>query len=139
MGNAGLVYVVKDCLDYPPEIERYMERNFGQIFVSDTREAARIVADSHGNGRAFNCTDKKGDQFDTGGTLSGGAQKPLKSRFEYVEEMREMEKWSQTMGKKWKELEKEEKRMNDLWHPWMELTGELKSHQNALKNCEQVY
>jgi chromosome segregation ATPase len=68
----GRVYLALDLLSYDKRFEPAVAHVFGNTFVAEDKETARLIA-LETNLQRFNCVTLDGDSYRADGILTGGA------------------------------------------------------------------
>uniref|UniRef100_A0A915PWC6 Structural maintenance of chromosomes protein n=1 Tax=Setaria digitata TaxID=48799 RepID=A0A915PWC6_9BILA len=66
------VFIAKDLIEYPPELEPAMRHVFGSVFIcTSDNDAKKVTFDTHINARSVSLA---GSDFNPGGVLTGGSR-----------------------------------------------------------------
>ena len=69
---ANQIELAINLLEFNDKFRPAVASIFGNVFVTTNKKVAKEVAQGHGKYK-FNCVTTEGDEYKTGGTLTGGS------------------------------------------------------------------
>lgn len=71
--SEGRARIAIELIEFDPKFLKVMQFVFGNTFVTDDSQTAKIISGGKGGRKGVNCVTVQGDMYDTAGTLKGGS------------------------------------------------------------------